>query len=186
MDANSGALEKVPRTASKEGGSTMRCEFLIVGVVVGAVLLVPPCRAGAGEAKGTLSYKGTTVTLKHAYLVKGPDAVDTKTIIRCLIFSTADLEGKIKACKTMSCAVGEVTEGMTVELDGGPRLNYWVALKNGLLQFSGTEKIAALKTRTDGPGKLAGTLSLNATSTDRPKVEVDFDVVMLKEFAAAR
>jgi hypothetical protein len=164
----------------------MRCEFLIVGVVVGAVLFVPPCRAGAGEAKGTLSYKGTTVTLKHAYLVKGPDAVDTTTIIRRLILSTADLEGKIKACKTMSCADREVTEGMTVELDGGPRLNYWVALKDGLLQYSGTEKIAALKTRTDAPGTLAGTLSLNATSADRPKVEVEFDAAMLKEFDAAR
>jgi len=164
----------------------MRCEVLIVGVVVGAVLLVSPGRAGAGEAKGTLSYKGTTATLKHAYLVKGPDAVDTTKIIRRVILSTADLEGKIKACTTMSCADGAVTEGMTVELDGGPRLNYWVALKDGLLQFSGTEKIAALKTRTDAPGKLAGTLSLNAMSADRPKVEVDFDVIMLKEFAAAR
>ena len=45
-----------------------------------------PCRSpfpsgsqgAAGQAKGTLSHKGKSVTLAHAYLVTGPDAVDTK------------------------------------------------------------------------------------------------------------
>jgi hypothetical protein len=50
-----------------------------------------PLLAADGTAKGTVAYKKDTVTIKHVWLVKGPDAVDPKVTIRKLIFSAADI-----------------------------------------------------------------------------------------------
>ena len=142
--------------------------------------------AAADSAKGTVVYHGNTAKLDYVYLVKGPDAVDTTTTIRELVFSSTDLGPKIQACKTMSCVSGEVTDGMTVDLDAGPRINYWVALKDQRVQYSGTAKPAVLQTTADEATKVAGTLRIDDTDAEGPKVEVQFDAKLLKEFQSAR
>ena len=118
--------------------------------------------AADGTATGTLTYTSKsgaiTMTPKYAYLVKGPDAVDTGKIIRHLILSPADLGAKIEACKTMGCTDSGLESGMTVDLDAGPRLNYWVVLNDQRVQYSGTEPPAALTLTTNTPARLAGKL----------------------------
>jgi hypothetical protein len=163
-------------------------QHLCLGILLSFAvpLLAMPRPAAAEEAKGSLSYGSRTVELAYAYLVTGPDAVDTAKNIREIVFSSIDLKAKIEACKTMSCVSGEVTEGMTVDLDGGPRINYWVAINDQRVQYSGTTKVSTLETRTDEPAKLAGTLHIDDTSAGGPKVDVDFDVTVLKELSAAR
>jgi hypothetical protein len=140
----------------------------------------------AGETKGTISYPKGTVTVKYSYLVKGPDAFDSKKMIRRLIFSATDLTAKLAACKAMSCSDGEVTEGMTVDLDAGPRLNYWMVMNGGLVQYSGTKEPTALKTSADDAKHLAGKLSFDDAGAGGPKVDVDFDAALVKEFTQAR
>lgn len=142
--------------------------------------------ATAGETKGTLTYPKGTVALKFSYLVTGPDAIDTAKIIRRLIFSGNDLAPKIQACQTMSCVDGEITEGLMVDLVGGPRFNYWMALNNALVQYSGTKEMAALKTNADDPKRMAGKLSFDDTAAGGPKVDVDFDAALAKTFTKAR
>jgi hypothetical protein len=154
--------------------------------VASALLVLAAGPARAGEAKGTLSHARGTVELKHAYFVKGPDAVDPAVKIRRLILSATDLGAKLGACTTMSCTDGEVTEGMTVDLDAGPRLNFWMAIKGGMVQYSGTEKLEVLSLRSDDPGKLAGKLVLDETGSGGPKVDVEFEATLLKELDKAR
>ena len=125
------------------------------------VLAAIASSASADEAKGTVSYKGTTEALKYVALVTGPDTFDAATTIRRLVFSTTDLAAKLTACDTLSCADSLLTNGMTVESNGGPRLNYWVVLKGGKVQYSGTVEPDALTATTDGPTELAGTLKLD-------------------------
>jgi hypothetical protein len=156
--------------------------LLFTMIAVGTACLALPSHAVGGEAKGTLSFKGTTLTLKYAYLVKGPDAFDASKKIRRVVLSTTDLGSKLQACTKMSCTDGTVTEGMTVDLDGGPRLNYWVALKDGHVQYSGSTQPPALKARTDEPAKLAGTLTIDDAAADGAKIDVEFDAALLKEF----
>jgi hypothetical protein len=157
-----------------------------------ALLVVLPMHAHAagGSAKGTLIYKAKTGEIraspKHAYLVKGPDAVDTSKTIRKLILSETDLGAKIAACKSMSCTDADLGSGMTVDLDAGPRLNYWVSLNDQRVQYSGTERPAALTATADTPARLAGRLALDAMSAGGPKVDVEFDAPLVKEFKAAR
>jgi hypothetical protein len=142
--------------------------------------------ACAGEAIRNLSYQNVQVSLKHVYLVRGPDAVNTSQTIRRLILSAIDLTAKIEACKAMSCTDGDVTEGMTVDIVGGPRLNYWVAVSSQRVQYSGTELPAALTVRTDAAGHLAGKLSFDNTAAGGPRVDAEFDAPLLKEFTLAR
>lgn len=155
-------------------------------IAAAAILLASPSHAIAGDTKGAISYKGTTVALAHAYLVTGPDAVDPATKIRRVVLSASDIGAKLQACTTMSCADGLVTEGMTVELTGGRRLNYWVALKDGKQQYSGTAELDALRARTDDATKLAGKLTIDDTAAGGPKIDVDFDAAFVKEMTAAR
>ena len=150
------------------------------------VVLGAAASALAGSAKGTVAYKGTTATITHAYLVKGPDAVESTKTIRRLILVATDLEAKLSACKVMSCSDGEVSEGMTLDLDGGARVNYWVALKGQMVQYSGTAVPATLKTTTDKPDHMVGTFVVDDPSAGGPKVDVQFDAALLKEFTAAR
>jgi hypothetical protein len=158
-------------------------------ILLAIALLVVPCSsvtAAEGEASGNLSYKGTTVTLKHAYFIKGPDAIDPKKIIRRLVLSKDDLGAGIRACNTMNCVDGKTTEGMQVDFDTGPRLNYWVALNGGRLQYSGTAIPSVVTVGGDGAKRLAGKLSIDDTAAGGPRVEVEFAATLFKEFTAAR
>jgi len=143
--------------------------------------------ATAEPASGTINYKskaGTlAITVANVYLVKGPDAVSGKTI-RELIFTSADIGAKLQACATMSCASGIVTEGMTVDFDAGPRLNYWVVGNGQKIQYSGTAKPdETLKTSADAADRLAGALAIDDSTVGGAKVNVTFDAKMVKQFS---
>jgi hypothetical protein len=138
--------------------------------------------ASAGEAGGRLRYKTVQLSVEHAYLVRGPDAVNSNQTIRRLILSAIDIAAKLQACKAMSCTDGAVTEGMTVDIVGGPRLNYWVAVNNQRIQYSGTAQPAALTVIADAAGRLAGKLAIDDTAAGGPRVDVEFDAKLLKEF----
>ncbi len=140
----------------------------------------------ADNASGTIAYKSRTATLKHVYLIKGPDAVDPKVTIRELIISSADIGAKLNACKTMSCASGILQEGMTVDFGPSPRLNYWIVLNNQMVQYSGTAVPAALTAKQNDANRLAGTLRIDDSTAGGPRIEVEFDVGLTKEFSAAR
>lgn len=139
--------------------------------------------SAAGEAKGTVTSKARTVNVKYAYLVKGPDAV-TKQTIRRLILSATDLSAKIAACKTMTCTDSGLGDGLSVVIEGGPRIFYWMVMNDQKIQYSGTEASSALAAKTDDAKRLAGTLKFDKTGAGGPKVDVEFDATLVKEVTA--
>jgi hypothetical protein len=155
-------------------------------LAVAAAILLAATTASAGTAKGTLVHKGKTVTLAHAYLVVGPDAIDPAKKIRRLILTADDLSAKLAACKVMSCTDGEVMEGLVVDIDGGPRLNYWMVLDDQKIQHSDTEEPSSLAATTDDAKKLAGKLTIDDTGSGGPTVAVEFDAPLVQELTAAR
>ena len=146
----------------------------------------PAIHAGAGDAKGTLTHKGKTVTLKHAYLVTGPDAVDPKKSIRRVILSAKELGATVRGCQVMSCADSQLMEGLVVDFVGGPRLNYWMTVNDQRVQHSATKPPSVLKASADEPKRVAGKLVFDDTASGGPKVDVEFDAALVKEFKAAR
>ena len=161
-----------------------RHAFAVAAATAIAVLaLAVPHAHAAGEAKGTVTSKTRTANVKYAYLVKGPDPV-TKETIRRLILSTTDLSAKIASCTKMSCADGGLANGLMVNLDSGPRFSYWMTLNDQMVQYSGTEPYASLAAKTDDPKRLAGTLRFYKTGAGGPKVDVEFDAVLVKEVTA--
>ena len=140
----------------------------------------------ADPASGTINYQSKAGALafnaSNVYLVKGPDTVSGKTI-RQLIFTSADIGAKLQACTTMSCASGSVTEGMTVDFDVGPRLNYWVVGNGQKIQYSGTARPdEALKLTADTAQRLAGTLAIDDSAASGPKINVKFDALVVKQY----
>lgn len=154
--------------------------WIAVAVALLAMVAWP---AHAGDARGTVAYKGRTADVKFAYLVKGPDAM-SKQPIRRIILSSKDLSAKIAACKTMSCTDGDLDEGLSINLEGGSRFNYWMVMNGQKIQFSGTEPTSSLVTKTDDAKKIAGKVSFDKTSIGGPKVDVEFDATMVKEVSA--
>jgi hypothetical protein len=156
---------------------------LALGAVLLAGIATP---ADAGEAKGAFAHRGAPIAVRYAYLVTGPDAVDPKMIVRKLILSTTNLEAKIRACTTMSCADRDLDDGMTIDFDAGPRLNYWVVRNKQMIQHSGTAAPSVFTATRNEAGHLAGRLVFDASGSGGPKVELEFDAALLKAFTAAR
>jgi len=161
----------------------MSLSTLAIGLSLSAPL------ASADPATGTISYQSKAgsivVEVKNVYLVKGPDEVSGK-VIRRLVFSSADLNAKIKACAEMSCADGNLTEGLTVDFDAGSRINYWFVGNAQRVQYSGTAKPEAAQLSVDTPQRLAGKLSLDDGGVGGAKANIDFNATLLKEFTKVR
>lgn len=157
----------------------MKAFGAVLIVVVGVVVSV-----FAGAAKGAATYKAksgvVTVAFQHAYLMKGPEP-GGGNVIRRVVLSVADVSGALKSCQSMMCADGGIGEGMTVDFDAGPRLNYWFVANDQLIQYSGTVVPTAAKLTTDTPTRIAGTLSIDATGAGGPNVQVEFDASLVKE-----
>jgi hypothetical protein len=166
-------------------GPQSRTAMALVSAALGVLcaFAAPLAAAAAGDAKGTVTYKGRTATLKYAYLVKGPDMVSKQTIRR-LILSANDLGAKIAACKTMGCTDGDLTEGLEVNFDSGPRLNYWMVLNGQKIQYSGTLKPEVLTTSASDAKRMAGKLVFDDAGAGGPKVDIEFDAALVKEVAS--
>lgn len=158
--------------------------YRVLCALLAVALLTMTASVLADVAKGTATYKSktgvVTVTFTHAYLMKGPDMM-SGGIMRRLVLSTSDIGAKLKACQSMMCSDGGIGEGMTIDFDAGPRLNYWFVAKDQLIQYSGTAKPDAAALTTDSPTRIAGTISLDAQAAGGPKVDVQFDASLVKE-----
>ncbi|HYN10979.1 MAG TPA: hypothetical protein VES67_26590 [Vicinamibacterales bacterium] len=143
-----------------------------------------------GTAKGTMLYTGQdkpiTTTFTHAFLIKGPDVVDQKKMLRRVLLTTADIGAKLKACETMACVDDAFAQGLQVDWDAGPRLNYWLTLNDQLVQFSGTLEPRMFVSKEDSPKRIAGKLTFDGTPASGPKVDVEFDAPLVKEIVKVR
>jgi len=140
--------------------------------------------AHAEPAKGTVAVGARSAALQHAWLVVGPDAVDPKKTIRRVVFSATDIGAKIRACAKMSCTDGSVDDGMTIDLDNGPRINYWVALNGQRVQYSGTLEPKVLGATANDAKRVAGKLAFDQSSSGGAKVDVQFDAPLAKAFTS--
>ena len=150
----------------------------------GLTIFTASAYAAGGTAKGTIKIKDKTVDLKHAYLVKGPDAFDSSKTVSTVIITPNDISKEITECKSASCASG-ITEGMTVgkeDFGSTTRVVYWVVTNDGMMQYSGNDDVSALVLTTDTADRMAGKLTIDDTAADGPKIDVEFDAPLAKEF----
>jgi hypothetical protein len=144
-----------------------------------AALFASPL-ASAGDAKGTVAYKGRTLEVKHAFLVTTKDAMSGKPMRR-VILAPKDIGAKIASCAKMSCVDGDLDDGLEVDFVEGPRLNYWLVMNGQKVQYSGTEPKESLAPTANDPKKVAGTLKFDKTAAGGPKVDVTFDASFAKD-----
>jgi len=144
-----------------------------------ALMLITPL-ASAGEAKGTVAYKGRTMQVKHAYVVQTQDAM-SRAPMRRLILSPVDLGPKIASCAKMSCVDGALDDGIEFDFVPGPRLNYWLVMNGQKVQYSGTEPRESFAATADEAKKIAGALRFDKTAAGGPKVDVQFDAALVKD-----
>ena len=150
----------------------------------GLTIFTASAYAAGGTAKGAIKIKDKTVDLKHAYLVKGPDAFDSSKTVSTVIITPNDISKEITECKSASCASG-ITEGMTVgkeDFGSTTRVVYWVVTNDGMMQYSGNDDVSALVLTTDTADRMAGKLTIDDSAADGPKIDVEFDAPLAKEF----
>jgi hypothetical protein len=156
---------------------------LWLAAVCTAVLFPATLLAAGNEAKGTFVYKGKTVNLKHAYLIKGPDSI-TKQPMRRVILSTVDLSKDLAKCAKMMCTTGSLNEGLSFEFDTGPRIIVWMVMNDQRVQYSGSEPVKSFAASADDAKRMAGKLVFDKTAAGGPKVDVEFDAALVKELTA--
>lgn len=150
----------------------------------GLIIFTANAYAAGGTAKGAIKIKDKTVDVKYAYLVKGPDAFDSSKTVSTVIITPGDIGQKISECKSASCASG-ITEGMTVgkeDFGSTTRVVYWVVTNDGMMQYSGNDDVSALVLTTDTADRMAGKLTIDDSAADGPKIDVEFDAPLAKEF----
>lgn len=164
---------------------------LLVGRRVAVVLALAvslTAAADPGMATGSINYqsKGRLITVRptHAYLVKGPDTVTGNTVRR-VVLSVADLAPRLKSCATMMCGDGDMSEGLTIDLDAGARINYWFVAEGQRVQYSGTAEPSSLTLSSNTDRRVAGAWRLDARPAGGPQVQVEFDAALLKVFTQA-
>ena len=154
-------------------------------LITGIAVTNPKAAFGAGgTAKGTIKYKDKTVDLKYAYMIKAPDPFEEGKTSITVILTPNDISQKISECQSASCADG-ITEGMTVgkeDFGSTTRVVYWVVTNDGMMQYSGNDDVSALKLTTDSADKMAGKLTVDDSAAEGPKIEVEFDSPLTKEF----
>ena len=138
----------------------------------------------AEPAKGTVAQGGRSATIRHAWLVAGPDAIDPKTTVRQVVLSATDIGARIGACARMGCVSGLVEEGMTVIFGAGPRLLFWVSLNGQRVQYSGTEAPSSFVATANEGKRIAGRLVIDKTTSGGSKIDVQFDAPLVKTFTA--
>ncbi|CAG1007270.1 hypothetical protein BURK1_03383 [Burkholderiales bacterium] len=151
----------------------------VLALALAATFAVTPSRAE--PAKGTVTQGGRSAAIRHAWLVTGTDVV-TNSAIRMVVLSATDLGAKLEACATMSCVSGLVEDGMTVDFDAGPRLNFWVSLNGQRVQYSGTERPAAFAATASDAKRIAGRLVIDKSASGGAKVDVEFDAPLARAF----
>ena len=155
-------------------------------VVVFALFLLGSFSLLLDKVTGTVLYKGKSktfdVAIKYVYLVEGPDNLNPSERIQRLIFSAKDIGDKIKSSTLMRETDKDLTEGFEINLVKGPRYEYWMVLNGGLVQYSGTIPPTNLVTTTHSSTKIAGTFKQDNSGAGGPKIDVTFDVTLLKKF----
>ncbi|MFI4969959.1 MAG: hypothetical protein ACHP7D_07115 [Lysobacterales bacterium] len=140
----------------------------------------------ADSASGTISFQGHAGTIKHAWMVRGPDEMDAgKTVLR-LYLSSADIGAKIKACKTLSCADNALEDGAMVDYGDARHLAYAVRLEGERVQYSGGTGPDAFTLSTNKPDHLVGKLHVDDAAAGGAKVDADFDLGLANTFTSVR
>jgi hypothetical protein len=188
MEVASGTITRVRFLVTQRVRSDVRRAR--PGLIVGATVFVLAAASAWGQsARGSIVYatKGgeRIVSPRYAYLVSGPDAVSGKPIRR-VVLSVADLGATLRGCDTMNCADGNLREGMTIDFDAGPRLNFWLVADGQRVQYSGTAEPASLVLGTNTPQKLSGRWNLDARAAGGPRIDIEFDAPLAKEVQRAR
>jgi hypothetical protein len=137
-----------------------------------------PATVSSGRAKGTLSYDGKTVTFQHAYIIKGTESGKK---IRRLVLEGTDLRETVAAASYFSGA-SVLKEGIAIDLDLEEGLPYWMAINDGTQQISNVIDPKLFKATANDAKRIAGKLVFDATARGGPKVDVEFDAAVTREF----
>jgi hypothetical protein len=154
-----------------------------------ATLALAAAGACGQSARGSIVYAAKdgerVVAPRYAYLVAGPDEVSGKPIRR-VVLSVEDAGARLRACRTMRCPEASLGEGMTIDFDAGPRLNYWLVADGQRVQYSGTAEPDSLALSANTPQKLAGRWTLDARAAGGPRIEIEFDAPLASDLSRAR
>lgn len=156
-------------------------------LIVSALWLAASTLALAGDtAGGTVNFQAAKGTVKHGFLVRGPDEMDpSKTVLR-LYLSSADIGAKIKAAKTFSEADNALEDGAMVDYSDAPHLAYAIRLNGERVQYSGGTSGEAFALTSNKPDHLAGKLHIDDSASGGAKVDATFDLTLMKTFTSLR
>lgn len=154
--------------------------------IVATFMLAAPAVLAADAASGAVAFKTFSSTVKFAYLVRGPHEFIPNQIVSRIYLSSSDIGAKIKACQTLACADGALTDGAMVDFGDAPHLDYALRLNGEHVQYSGATGSDAFKLTTNKPDRLAGKVHIDDAAAGGGKVDADFDVTVMNTFKSAR
>ena len=156
-------------------------------LVVSAISLAASTFALAGDsASGTVSFQAAKGSVKHGFLVRGPDEMDPSKSVLRLYLSSGDIGAKIKAAKTFSEADNALEDGAMIDFSDARHLAYAIRLNGERVQYSGGTDQDAFTLTTNKPDHLAGKVHIDDSASGGARVDATFDLILLKTFTSLR
>jgi len=157
----------------------MNLGFKPIAALLTLSTLAAHAAVGSGQASGTLVHKGKTVVLKYAYFIKG---TNMGFPLRQVVLSTTDIGPAMAADSSLLTAGDRLREGIMVCVDAGKMLRYWMAISDQTEQVSTMFPAKEFAASANDANRIAGRLIFDHTRSGGPKVDVEFDAGLLKEF----
>ena len=151
----------------------------LAGILLALVTAIAPAET---PVSGTLRVGGKPLTLRHAWIVRGPDSLEKSAIRTYVVMTTEDVSADISKCPNLDCALFDsVKSGLVL---GVFPAGYWLRAVHpeirGEKQFSGPSQSSyGWKPRVQEHGRAAGRLLCEF----EPIVcDLEIDAPLLKEF----
>ncbi len=155
----------------------------LAGILLALVTAIAP---GATPVSGSLRVGGKPLTLRHAWIVRGPDRLENSAIRTYVVMTTEDVSADISKCPNLDCALFDsVKSGLVLGLFPA---GYWLRAVHpeirGEKQFSGPSQSSyGWKPRVQEHGRAAGRLLCEF----EPIVcDLEVDAALLREFPAEK
>lgn len=135
-------------------------------------------------ASGTVAMGTTKVSIRHAWMVRGPDERDPQQTVLRIYLSSTDIGARIKACATIACADAALEDGAMVDFGDASHLAYAVRLNGARIQYSGGTDAEAFTLSTRTSDHLTGSLHIDDTGRGGAQVIADFDLALSRSFTS--
>ena len=131
--------------------------------------------------QGKAVIAGQAFDLRHAWLIRGPDAFEPGKMNTFIVMAPDDISAELGKCPTVKCAIWDVVKNGVIlqpEKDG----SFWIRALHPKLAKEQQLAARGWTATVDQPGRIAGKLHWEPQGQDPPTLDLTIDASLLRSY----